>query len=80
MSESLFTTSEDYMRMAFRMALSRCGHTSPNPPVGALVVHDGKVVAQGGTQRCGEDHAEVCALRDAGDAARGAEGDSETQA
>lgn len=73
MSEPLFATPDDYMRMAFRMALSRCGHTSPNPPVGALVVRDGTVVAQGGTQRCGEDHAEVCALRDAGDAARGAD-------
>jgi diaminohydroxyphosphoribosylaminopyrimidine deaminase / 5-amino-6-(5-phosphoribosylamino)uracil reductase len=73
MNDSPINIPDDFMRAAFRMALSRCGHTSPNPPVGALVVRDGQILARGGTQRCGEDHAEVCALRDAGDAARGAD-------
>lgn len=47
-------------------------HAPPNPWVGALVVRDGIVVAAGHTQAPGESHAEVEALRHAGDAARGA--------
>jgi len=40
--------------------------------VGAVVVHDGRIVGEGFTQPFGGAHAEVCALRAAGDAARGA--------
>ncbi len=47
-------------------------HAPPNPWVGALVVHDDVVVAKGHTQVPGESHAEVEALRHAGDLARGA--------
>jgi len=47
-------------------------HAPPNPWVGALVVRDGVVVGAGHTQVPGESHAEVEALRHAGDAARGA--------
>lgn len=54
-----------------------CGETArldapPNPWVGALVVVDGVVVAEGATQPPGQNHAEVEALARAGDAARGA--------
>jgi diaminohydroxyphosphoribosylaminopyrimidine deaminase / 5-amino-6-(5-phosphoribosylamino)uracil reductase len=62
-----------YMNQAFMMALSRMGITSPNPPVGAIVVKNGSIVSSGGTQVCGGDHAEVCALTQAGDHARGAD-------
>jgi diaminohydroxyphosphoribosylaminopyrimidine deaminase/5-amino-6-(5-phosphoribosylamino)uracil reductase len=49
------------------------GRTSPNPMVGAVIVSpDGVVVGQGYHQRAGEAHAEIEALEDAGDAARGA--------
>jgi diaminohydroxyphosphoribosylaminopyrimidine deaminase/5-amino-6-(5-phosphoribosylamino)uracil reductase len=48
------------------------GRTSPNPPVGAVVVKDGKVVGEGATHRPGGPHAEVVALRKAGEAAHGA--------
>ncbi len=46
--------------------------TAPNPWVGALVVLDGEVVGQGATQPPGGAHAEVEALAEAGDRARGA--------
>lgn len=56
------------------LALARRGHgrTSPNPMVGAVVVHDGVVVGEGFHPKAGEPHAEVFALRAAGAAAQGA--------
>lgn len=62
-----------FMRQAFFTALSRMGITSPNPPVGALVVKNGIVIADGGTQVCGGSHAERCALEKAGASAEGAD-------
>jgi diaminohydroxyphosphoribosylaminopyrimidine deaminase/5-amino-6-(5-phosphoribosylamino)uracil reductase len=44
----------------------------PNPPVGALVVKDGRVVGRGAHQGAGTPHAEIHALKEAGQAARGA--------
>ena len=48
------------------------GSTSPNPAVGAVIVKDGVIVGEGHTQPAGSWHAEVMALRQAGEAARGA--------
>jgi diaminohydroxyphosphoribosylaminopyrimidine deaminase/5-amino-6-(5-phosphoribosylamino)uracil reductase len=48
------------------------GYTSPNPAVGAVVVRDGLAVGMGYTQPAGWEHAEVMALRQAGDKAHGA--------
>ena len=48
------------------------GHTRPNPPVGAIVYRDGKIVGRGYHKRAGGDHAEVKALRAAGSKAKGA--------
>lgn len=48
------------------------GTTSPNPPVGAAIVAGGNIVGVGATQPPGGPHAEVMALREAGDLARGA--------
>ncbi|WP_289136829.1 bifunctional diaminohydroxyphosphoribosylaminopyrimidine deaminase/5-amino-6-(5-phosphoribosylamino)uracil reductase RibD [uncultured Brevibacillus sp.] len=61
-----------YMDMALGLAKSALGQTSPNPLVGAVVVKDGAVVGMGAHLRAGEPHAEVHALRMAGDSARGA--------
>ncbi|GIO05415.1 riboflavin biosynthesis protein RibD [Brevibacillus reuszeri] len=61
-----------YMDMALGLAKSALGQTSPNPLVGAVVVKDGAVVGIGAHLRAGEPHAEVHALRMAGDSTRGA--------
>lgn len=59
------------LRRAFELAVGH--HTHPNPGVGALVVKDGVVVAEGFHSGPGKDHAEVVALAAAGDSARGAD-------
>ena len=61
-----------YMRRALRLAARAAGRTSPNPLVGSVVVRDGKIVGEGYHRAAGESHAEVNALRKAGDAAKGA--------
>ncbi|EPZ47497.1 bifunctional diaminohydroxyphosphoribosylaminopyrimidine deaminase/5-amino-6-(5-phosphoribosylamino)uracil reductase RibD [Alicyclobacillus acidoterrestris] len=66
------TPDEGFMRMAIDVAKIGQSQTSPNPLVGALVVRDGVVVGQGAHLRAGGPHAEVHALRMAGDLAEGA--------
>jgi diaminohydroxyphosphoribosylaminopyrimidine deaminase/5-amino-6-(5-phosphoribosylamino)uracil reductase len=63
----------EYMRRALALARLAEGRTSPNPPVGALIVSCGDVVGRGFHPRAGEPHAEIFALRDAGEMARGAD-------
>lgn len=62
----------NYMQLALRQSFFAIGVSRPNPAVGAVVVKDGIVVGKGRTQRPGSAHAEVMALRDAGELARGA--------
>jgi diaminohydroxyphosphoribosylaminopyrimidine deaminase/5-amino-6-(5-phosphoribosylamino)uracil reductase len=59
------------MRRALALAQQGWGQTAPNPMVGAVVVRDGTVVGEGYHARYGEAHAEVVALKAAGDRARG---------
>lgn len=59
------------MRRALDLARRGWGQTAPNPMVGAVVVRDGEIVGEGWHARFGADHAEVVALRAAGDRARG---------
>ena len=63
----------EYMNRALDLAERGRGTTSPNPMVGAVVVReDGTIVGQGYHERAGGPHAEVRALDEAGDLARGA--------
>ncbi len=62
----------DAMARALELAESARGRTSPNPMVGAVVVKDGQVVGEGFHPGPGGPHAEVVALRQAGEQARGA--------
>ncbi len=61
-----------FMRRALELAKQGWGQTAPNPMVGAVVVRDGRIVGEGFHARFGEAHAEVAALRSAGDNAQGA--------
>ena len=63
---------ERWMARALALAARGAGHTSPNPSVGAVIVRSGQVVGEGYHRRAGSAHAEVDALRQAGEAARGA--------
>jgi diaminohydroxyphosphoribosylaminopyrimidine deaminase/5-amino-6-(5-phosphoribosylamino)uracil reductase len=60
------------MARALRLAERGLYTTSPNPRVGCVIAHGERVVGEGWHRRAGEPHAEVFALRAAGDAARGA--------
>jgi diaminohydroxyphosphoribosylaminopyrimidine deaminase/5-amino-6-(5-phosphoribosylamino)uracil reductase len=56
---------ERYMEEALALAAKGEGHTRPNPPVGAVLVCGGKVVGRGWHKKCGGDHAEVAAIKNA---------------
>ncbi|GAB3131452.1 bifunctional diaminohydroxyphosphoribosylaminopyrimidine deaminase/5-amino-6-(5-phosphoribosylamino)uracil reductase RibD [Novispirillum itersonii] len=61
-----------HMAAALRLSRRGLGNTWPNPAVGCVIVRDGLVVGRGWTQPGGRPHAEVMALRQAGEKARGA--------
>lgn len=63
MSE-LTADDEHHMREALASGAKGLGKTSPNPPVGAVVVRDGEVIGRGWHERAGEAHAERRALAD----------------
>jgi len=61
-----------YMQQALKLAQEGRGQTSPNPAVGAILVREGSVVGRGFHTWSGRDHAEIVALREAGEKARDA--------
>jgi diaminohydroxyphosphoribosylaminopyrimidine deaminase/5-amino-6-(5-phosphoribosylamino)uracil reductase len=62
----------EHMRRALELAESVLGTTSPNPSVGCVIAQGDQIVGEGATQPPGGAHAEIVALAQAGDAARGA--------
>jgi len=69
----MFTAQDSqWMAQALRLAGQGLYSTSPNPRVGCVLVAEGRIIGSGWHQRAGEAHAEVHALNEAGDKARGA--------
>lgn len=56
-----------YMERALQLARRGMGHVSPNPMVGAVIVHDGRIIGEGWHRRWGEGHAEVNAVASVAD-------------
>ncbi len=56
------TQDELFMQRALELALLGVGHVSPNPRVGCVIVHDGKIIGEGWHRKYGEAHAEVNAI------------------
>lgn len=63
---------EEYMRQALTIAAYGAGRTSPNPLVGAVIVHNSRIVGQGWHRKAGTPHAEIHALKQAETFAKGA--------
>jgi diaminohydroxyphosphoribosylaminopyrimidine deaminase/5-amino-6-(5-phosphoribosylamino)uracil reductase len=70
--ESHIANHQYFMQRAIQLAAKGLGRTSPNPVVGAVLVKNKRVVGEGFHQRAGGPHAEVLALAQAGEEARGA--------
>lgn len=71
-SDSASAVDDRYLARALELAERGLGATWPNPAVGCVLVREDRIVGEGFHPRAGEPHAEVFALRDAGDDARGA--------
>ena len=70
----MYTSDEEVMQHAIRIAQSGFGLVEPNPMVGAVIVDAGRnLIAEGSHQKFGEAHAEINAIRQAGEATRGAD-------
>lgn len=61
-----------WMQQAIDLAKLGCYATRPNPAVGCVIVKEGVLIGQGWHRKAGEPHAEVLALKEAGEQARGA--------
>jgi len=69
------TAAHDLQYMAYAIQLAQRGlfTTDPNPRVGCVLVREGVIVGQGWHQQAGGPHAEIVALEDAGEQAKGAD-------
>lgn len=72
-SDASSDVSDPWLRRAYALAERGRGSTSPNPMVGCVIVHDDGVVGEGWHDHAGGPHAEIVALRAAGETARGAD-------
>lgn len=71
-SEVFTVTDHEFMARALRLAERGAYTTKPNPMVGCVIAHGDRIVGEGFHERAGEGHAEVQALRAAGENAKGA--------
>ena len=62
----------EFMLRALTLAEKARGRTSPNPLVGAVLIKNGKIIAEGFHEKAGKDHAEIVALKKAKGNAKGA--------
>ena len=69
---NILKADEQFMAISLTLAARARGRTSPNPMVGAVLVNEGTIVGQGYHQKAGMPHAEIEALAQAGEKARGA--------
>ena len=53
---------EIYIQRCIQLAKKALGNTYPNPMVGAVIVHNGKIIGEGYHQKAGENHAEIIAI------------------
>ena len=72
LQRQLTPVDELFLQRAYELAARGIGSTAPNPPVGAVVVRDGRIIGEGYHHRAGNAHAEVNALHNAGARASGA--------
>ncbi len=71
MGASMRDADVKYMRRALKLAAKGLGKTFPNPLVGAVIVNDGRIEGEGFHEGAGRPHAEVVAIRNAGEGAAG---------
>jgi diaminohydroxyphosphoribosylaminopyrimidine deaminase/5-amino-6-(5-phosphoribosylamino)uracil reductase len=72
MSDSFSSHEQRFMQHALALARKGTGLASPNPMVGCVIVREGQIVGEGFHQYEWRDHAEIVALKSAGEKARGA--------
>lgn len=72
MQEKSKTGDSKWMKKAVNLARKGQGRTAPNPPVGAVIVRNGKLIGSGWHRKAGTDHAEIIAIKKAGVYAKGA--------
>ncbi len=61
-SETTATNDREFMQRCLFLAQKGLGHTYPNPLVGCVIVHQGKIIAEGWHQKAGAPHAEAMAI------------------
>lgn len=71
-SQAVSQVVDEISAMWLAIELAKRGEPSPNPYVGAVALKDGAIVGRGFHKRAGSDHAEIAAIKDAGEAIHGA--------
>jgi diaminohydroxyphosphoribosylaminopyrimidine deaminase/5-amino-6-(5-phosphoribosylamino)uracil reductase len=71
MNKGVMSHGVEYMQRAIRLAKKGLYTTDPNPCVGCVIVKNGEIVGEGWHQQAGQAHAEINALKQAGEKARG---------